>query len=154
MQKFNGWFNTRSFPGLVHLLIMQYLWPPSNKEGHIVWLLSVCLSVGMSVGLSTNCFCSFSSQMNILKWKFVNRFIMIISNGNIMIIALPFTSTRNSLSFFIQTFKMILFVLYKVNSLYNVKGGFGDVCVCVRGGGGGRRGVNLSCSFFFSTAII
>lgn len=48
-----------------------------------------------------------------------------------MIIALPFTSTRNSLSFFIHTFKIILFVLYKVNSLYNVKGWFGDVCVCV-----------------------
>lgn len=64
---------------------------------------------------------------------------MIISNGNIMIIALPFTSTRNSLSFFIHTFKMILFVLYKVNSLYNVKGGFGDVCVCVCVGGGGAE---------------
>lgn len=56
-----------------------------------------------------------------------------------MIIALPFTSTRNSLSFFIHTFEMILFVLYKVNSLYNVKGGFGDVCVCVCVGEGGQK---------------
>lgn len=72
---------------------------------------------------------------------------MIISNGNIMIIALPFISTRNSLSFFIHTFKMILFVLYKVNSLYNVKGGFGDVCVCVCVGGAEEGLTYLARSF-------
>lgn len=73
---------------------------------------------------------------------------MIISNGNIMIIALPFTSTRNSLSFFIHTFKMILFVLCKVNSLYNVKGGFGDVCVCVCVGGGAEEGLTYLARSF------
>lgn len=118
-------------------------------------LFGCCPSVGMSVcrsvGLPT------VSVHFLRRWTYWNeRFIMIISNGNIMIIALPFTSTRNSLSFFIHTFKMILFVLYKVNNLYNVKGGFGDVCVCVcvcvRGGD--RRGVNLYCSFFSSSAII
>lgn len=44
---------------------------------------------------------------------------------------------------------MILFVLYKVNSLYNVKGGFGDVCVCVcvRGGGAEEGLTYLARSF-------
>lgn len=64
---------------------------PSKKRGHIALLFFVCFSVGRS----TNCFLSFSSQMfYILKWNFIYRFIILISRSSYILGTIELFSTE------------------------------------------------------------